>query len=176
MRFQNIIETSCINITKPKMWNISKTTERRAKWAIIWDSGYYCSAHLDGTFHFIPDSLSLVGVIQWTLQNLYIFFSSLKTAVLPIFIRFFHPNFIQGILIMGQYRLLLFLRSPPNYKKYGILTFFLSICSWKFQSAISPTIFIGAHPNFMRTLVTMVNLNACSNTAIRNYHLVPKVA
>ena len=26
---------------KPKMWNISKTSDHRAKWMKIWDSGYY---------------------------------------------------------------------------------------------------------------------------------------
>ena len=35
---------------KPKMWNISKTADRRAKWTKIWVSGYY-SAHSEGTFH-----------------------------------------------------------------------------------------------------------------------------
>ncbi len=49
------------------------------------------------------------------------------------------------------------------------------IWSWKFQSAISPTIFIGTHPNFMRTLLTMVNINACYNTAMRSWHRVPKI-
>ncbi len=29
------------------------------------------------------------------------------------------------------------------------------------SSAISPTIFIGAHLNFMTTLITILNLNAC---------------
>ncbi len=29
-------------------------------------------------------------------------------------------------------------------------------CSWKFQSAISPTIFIGAHLNVLTTLVTII--------------------
>ena len=30
-----------------------------------------------------------------------------------------HPNFMQGILIIGQYRLLLFWRSAKNLKNYG---------------------------------------------------------
>ncbi len=30
---------------KPKMWNISKTADRRAKRTKIWDSGYY-STHM----------------------------------------------------------------------------------------------------------------------------------
>ena len=34
---------------KPKMWKISKTTDRRAKWMEIWDSGHY-SAHMESTF------------------------------------------------------------------------------------------------------------------------------
>ncbi len=33
---------------KPKMWNISKTGDRRAKRTKIWDSGYY-SAHMEVT-------------------------------------------------------------------------------------------------------------------------------
>ncbi len=38
-----------------------------------------------------------------------------------------------------------------NHKNYGILKFFLTQDHMQIQSAISPTIFIGAHPNFMRT-------------------------
>ncbi len=34
---------------KPKIWNISKTADRRAKRMIIWDSGCY-SAYMEGTF------------------------------------------------------------------------------------------------------------------------------
>ena len=45
--------------------------------------------------------------------------------------------------------------TAKNHKKYGILKFFLTQDHWQIQSAISPTIFIGAHPNFMRTLVTI---------------------
>ena len=58
------------------------------------------------------------------------------------------------------------------------MAFFLTlwtICSWKFQSAIFPAIFHGPHPNFMTTLVTMINLNASQNTAMRSWHLVPKI-
>ena len=48
---------------KPKMWNISKTTDRGVKRTEIWDSGYY-SAHIEDTFdlqtlllsHFSSDS------------------------------------------------------------------------------------------------------------------------
>ncbi len=46
----------------------------------------------------------------------------------------------------------------------GILKFFLTqdMQIYYFQSAISPTIFIGVNQTFMTTLVTMVNLiNAC---------------
>ncbi len=41
----------------------------------------------------------------------------------------------------------------------------------EFHSTISPTIFIGAH----QKMVTMVNLNACYNSAMRSWHLVPKI-
>ncbi len=34
---------------KPKMWNISKTADHRAKRTEIWDSGYY-NAYIWGTF------------------------------------------------------------------------------------------------------------------------------
>ena len=34
---------------KPKMWNISKTANPRAKWTKIWDSGSY-SVYVEGTF------------------------------------------------------------------------------------------------------------------------------
>ncbi len=34
---------------KPKMWNISKAANHRAKWNKIWVSGSY-SAYMEGTF------------------------------------------------------------------------------------------------------------------------------
>ena len=34
---------------KPKMWNITKTANRRPQRTKIWDSGSY-SAHIEGTF------------------------------------------------------------------------------------------------------------------------------
>ncbi len=34
---------------EPKMWNLSKTAYRRAKWKKIWNPGSY-SAHMEGTF------------------------------------------------------------------------------------------------------------------------------
>ncbi len=43
------------------------------------------------------------------------------------------------------------------------------------EFSISPTIFIGVHPNFVTTLATMVNLNACENTAMRSWRLVPEI-
>ncbi len=43
------------------------------------------------------------------------------------------------------------------------------------EFSISPTIFIGVHPNFEGTLATKVNLNACLNTAMRSWRLVPEI-
>ena len=63
---------------------------------------------------------------------------------------------------------------PKIAKNYGILKFSLSrTCCYNFQSAISPTFFIGVHPNFITALGTTVNLNACYN--LRSWHLVPKI-
>ena len=45
------------SIGKHKLWNISKTVDRRAKRTKIWDLGYH-SAYMYGTL--MPDSLSLV--------------------------------------------------------------------------------------------------------------------
>ncbi len=83
----------------------------------------------------------------------------------------FHPNFIQGSIILGQCRLLLFGAICQKLKK--IVTFWIFFLiryhmQLKISAAISPIIFIGAHPNFMRTLVTIVNVNACWNNEMRN--------
>ncbi len=61
--------------------------------------------------------------------------------------------------ISKRLKRIIYRRASENY---GIL--FLNTGSYaagNFQSAISPTIFIGDHPNFMTNLVSMVNLNAC---------------
>ncbi len=49
------------SVGKPKMWNISKTADRRVKWPNIWESGFY-SADMYSTFHapFFEFGLNLV--------------------------------------------------------------------------------------------------------------------
>ncbi len=69
-----------------------------------------------------------------------------------------HPNFIQGIIIIQA---VTFWRSAKNCKKYGILKIFFTQNHMQLEFSISPTIFIGVHPNVVTTLATMVNLNAC---------------
>ena len=90
---------------KPNMWNISKTVHCSAKRTKIWDFGYY-SGHKEVTSfdaRFLEFGWRSFGAIC-KISNFTFF---LNSSLLPIFIRF-HPNFIQSILIMGQYRLLLF--------------------------------------------------------------------
>ena len=94
---------------KPKIWNISKTAVRRAEQ----NFGIRGTAVHIGRLLLKTDSFSLVGVIRCTLHNLQ--FWDLQNTTPPIYIQF-HPNFIQGILIMGQYRLVLFCRTAENYK------------------------------------------------------------
>ncbi len=66
---------------KPKMWNISKTADRRVKSTKIWDSGYH-SAHTEVTFavRFLESGLGSFG----TLCKIYNFII-LKTLLLSQF-------------------------------------------------------------------------------------------
>ncbi len=108
----------------------------------------------------IPDSLSLV----WDYSVHFAKFPTFKTLLLFLNFHPIHPNFKQGILIMGQYRLLLFFfgggGTLPKIKKKICHEIFLNSGQYAAGnfSAVSPTIFTAAHPNFMTTLV---NLNAC---------------
>ncbi len=67
-----------------------------------------------------------------------------------------------NMLVMGEYRLLLFGNMPNLKKKYGSLTFLLTPdhIDSKFQN-VTPTVFIQSQPNFMRTLATMANTGYC---------------
>ena len=49
---------------KPKIWNISKTANRRAKRTKIWDSGFY-GAYMKGTFdaRFLEFGLGSFGAL-----------------------------------------------------------------------------------------------------------------
>ncbi len=69
---------------KPKMWNILKRANRRAKQMKIWDLGCY-SAHMLGTFDawFLEFDLGSVGALC-KFSNFTIF---KKSAPLPIFIQ-----------------------------------------------------------------------------------------
>ena len=64
----------------------------------------------------------------------------------------------------GSIQAIPFLAICHKWKKLWHFYFFSehrTTCSWKFRSPFSPTVFIGAYPNVMRTLVIKVNLNAC---------------
>ena len=76
--------------------------DRRAKQTKIWDSGYYAT---NMGLLLMPDSLSLVWGHSLHFVKFPIF-QFLKLGSSPYF-HPIHPNFIQGIIIMGQYRLLL---------------------------------------------------------------------
>ncbi len=111
----------------------------------------------------IANSLNLVfGVIRCTLQNCTLRnFAIFKTQLFSQFS--FDSSKLHTMYSKhtGYYPFLAVCQKLT--KLWGILKFFLTkdYMQREFQSAISPTIFIGAHPNFMRTLVTMVNPNAC---------------
>ncbi len=71
----------------------------------------------------------------------------------------FHPNFMTNMIVMGEYRLLLFLGDLKNIKSFIALWNFCqhrTVWSWKFQTATSSTVFIWFQSTFMRTLATMV--------------------
>ncbi len=137
---------------KPKMWNISKTADRRVKRTKIWDLESY-SAYMEGTFdaQFVEFGLGSFSALCKI--------SNLTIRSSPNF-HLIHPKLYTGY--HNHTGCHLFGRSAKNCKNYGILKYSLCrtmYCYINFQSAISPTIFIGVHPNFMRTLVTIVNLN-----------------
>ena len=83
------------SVGKPKMSNISKTANRRAKWTKMWDSGttvQICKVLL------MPDSLSLV----WADSVHFAKFLILQFLKLSSSLKFLslHPNFAQGIIIV----------------------------------------------------------------------------
>ncbi len=65
---------------KPKMWNISKTVDRRANQTKIWDLGCY-SVHMEGALdaRFLEFGLGSFGTLPG--------FTIFKTAPFPIFIQ-----------------------------------------------------------------------------------------
>ncbi len=79
--------------------------------------------------------------------------SNIHPVLSKVDIRYHNHGPVQVICLFGNL--------PKINKNMAFWNFFYNstIWSWKFQSAIFPTIFIGAHPNFLPTLVTMVNLN-----------------
>ncbi len=89
----------------------------------------------------MADSLSLV----WGHLVHFAKFTIFKTDCFSPNFNLIHPNFIHGILIMGQYRLF----HCQTFKKLWHFKIFLNTgpyAAGNFKSAISPTIFIGAHP------------------------------
>ncbi len=72
----------------------------------------------------MPNSLSLVWghLVHFAKFQFYNFQNSAPPS---IFIQF-HPNFTQGIINRGQYRILLFGDLPQIKKKYGIFKCFLT--------------------------------------------------
>ena len=144
------------------MWNILQTANRRAKRMKLWDSGYY-SAYMQGTFdaRLLEFGLRSFGALC-KISNFTIF---LKLCSSHNF-RPIHPNFMQGIIIIQAVTIW---RSAKNCKKYGTL----NLTQDHMQLEFSKCYF--SHANFMRTLFTMVNVNACQNTAMRSWHLESKI-
>ncbi len=90
---------------KPKMWNISKTADRRGKRMKIWDTGSY-SAYMLGTFNarFLVFSFRSFGAL-----------CKLSDSTSPtIFIRSY-PNFWKTFTLLGNL--------AKFYKIYGTLKF-----------------------------------------------------
>ena len=106
-------------MVKPKMWNVSKTDDRRAKRTK--------NATQGTTIHtwrllLMPDSVSLVWGHSVHFAKPILEFTILQRSIFqPI-----HPNFIQGILIMREYSLLLFWRSAKKLKKVWHFEIFLN--------------------------------------------------
>ena len=142
---------------KPKMWLISKTV------IIEWNGRKFGTQGT--TVHIlkvllVPDSLSLVWghSVHFAkfpiLRFLTLPLSQFSSAPLPIFIWF-----LQKLCkVSWSYRLsfLSICQKIAKIMAFWNFSYHRTICRHNFQSAISPTIFIGAHPNFMTTLVTMV--------------------
>ncbi len=135
---------------------ISKTANRRAKRTKIWDSVYYSGTVHICTVLLMPDSLSLVWGHSVHFAKFPIL-QVLKSAPLPIFIRFIQTLY----KVSYSYRLSLFWRSAKNCKKLWHFEIFLTQDHMQLEFSVSPTIFIAVHLNFVTTLATMVNLNAC---------------
>ncbi len=168
------------------MWNILKTAVRREKGAKSCDSGprvYMCR----GAFY-CPDWLTLVcgHSVHFTK---FLILRFLKRSYSPNFIQY-HPNIIQGITVKGQYRLLLCLaicqkqtnkqtkqttnkQTPPQKKtqqqqqhiktKLWHIDFFLN--TGPYETGNFKVLFLPQFSlkpiQFVRTMVTVTNLNAC---------------
>ncbi len=146
-KFKNVMALWTFNGSQwenPKMCNILKTVDRRAKRAKIWDSGYY-SAHI-GRVLLKPDSWNWVGFghsigALKLICNLWFpmlgFSKGYTTAT--VFIQF-QPNFIVSICwSWGNSGCNCFWRSRQKFKNvlYGTLKFLLTqnhIWDWKFQT------------------------------------------
>ncbi len=69
-----------------------------------------------------------------------------------------HPKVIQGIIITQA---VTFLAICQKLQKLWHFEIFLTQGHMQLEFSISSTIFVAVHPNFVTTLATMVNLNAC---------------
>ena len=111
--------------------------------------------YMEGTFdaQFVEFGLGSFSALC-KISNLTIF---LKLCSSPNF-HPIHPNFIQGIIIIQA---VTFLAICQKLQKLWHFEIFLTQDHMQLEVSISPTIFIGVYPNFVTTLATMVNLNAC---------------
>ncbi len=101
----------------------------------------------------MPDSLSLV----WGHLVHFANFPILQFLKLNYF-HLIHQNFKQGIIIIQA---VTFLAICPKLQKLWHFEIFLIQERMQLEFSISPTIFIGVHSDFVTTLATMVNQNAC---------------
>ncbi len=135
---------------------------RRAKRTNIWDSVQY-SAYMQGTFdaRFLEFGLGSFSALC-KISNFTIFLLFSSPNFYPI-----HPNFIQGIIIIQTVTFL------AIYQKLWQFEIFLTQDHMQLEFSISPTIFIGVHPNILTTLATMVN--ACQHIAMRSWRLMHEI-
>ncbi len=133
----------------------------RAKPTKIWDSGYY-SAQMKDTF---DARLLDFGLGSFCALCKISYFTVFKTLLLSQFSSDFIQTWYKVYSSLGNtgYYFLGDLLKSKN--KLWYFKIFLNTGPYpagiSAGSAFYQTIFVGAHPNFMRTLVTMVDLNAC---------------
>ncbi len=141
---------TCESMGKPKMWILSR------KWLIVERNGRNFGTRCT-TVHIcrillMPDSLSLIWghSVHFAklsiLQFLTLLHSQFSSDSSKLYTRYHNHT---GCHFFGK------------LQKLWHFEIFLTQDHMQLEFSISPTIFIGVYPNFVTTLATIVNLNAC---------------